>query len=157
MLRLCRSLALLFAFATTACAHSKIPNTNIDDTDENREILSIVDAYHSAIENRDADAVLALVSDEFYEDNGNTDRDDDYGKSQLADSLRSEFEKTEQFQLGLKVDGIVVDEDRAEAFVQYNLRARTEYPSGKKWKTSSDRARMTLVRTNGKWLIISGL
>lgn len=157
MLRFGRTLAVVSAFAMTACAHSKIPNTNIDDTDENREILAIVDAYHSAIENRDADAVLALVSDEFYEDNGNTDRDDDYGKNQLAESLRSEFEKTEQFQLGLKVDGIVVKDDRAEAFVQYNLRARTDYPSGKKWKTSSDRARMSLVRTNGKWLIVSGL
>ncbi len=148
---------LVSSLALGACAHSKIPNTSIDDTEENREILAVVDAYHAAIENRDADAVLALVSDEFYEDNGNTDREDDYGKTQLAESLRSEFEKTEKVQLGLRVDGIVIEDDKAEAFVQYNLKARTEFPSGKKWKTSSDRARMTLVRINEKWLITAGL
>lgn len=151
------ALAAFGALLVSACAHSKIPNTNIDDTDDNRAILAIVDAYHAAIENRDADAVLALVSDDFYEDNGNTDRNDDYGKSQLAESLRAEFEKTEQLQLGLKVEDIVVTDDRAHAFVQYNLRARTDFPSGKKWKTSSDRSRMTLVRVDGKWLILAGL
>ena len=157
MFRLASGLLVALPLALAACAHSKIPNTNIDDTEENREILALVDSYHVALESRDADAVLALVSDEFYEDNGNTNRDDDYGKTQLAESLRSEFEKTEKLQLGLRVDDIVIDDDRAEAFVQYNLKARTDFPSGKKWKTSSDRARMTLVRTGGKWLIIAGL
>lgn len=157
MLRSHLVLAGFMAAVLTGCAHSKIPNTTIDDTKDNRAILEIVDAYHSAMENRDADAILALVSDDFYEDNGNTDRNDDYGKAQLAETLRSEFEKTEQLQLGLKVEDIVVSEDRAQAFVQYNLRARTDFPSGKKWKTSSDRSRMTLVRVGDKWLIISGL
>lgn len=157
MLRPHLALVAFGALASSACAHSKIPNTNIDDTEDNRAILAIVDAYHAAIESRDADAVLALVSDDFYEDNGNTDRGDDYGKSQLEESLRAEFERTEQLQLGLKVEDIQVTDDRALAFVQYNLRARTDFPSGKKWKTSSDRSRMTFVRVGEKWLIIAGL
>jgi hypothetical protein len=148
------SFALLFL---GACAHSKISGTEIDDTPENREILSIVEEYHRAVERRDADAVLALVSPRFYEDNGNTDRADDYDFNGLKTTLSTDFARTKAMQLEIRVDDIQVEEDSAFAELFYTFRAQNEYPSGLQWDTGSDRTRIRFERRDGKWLIVAGL
>ena len=78
------SLLAACAFVSAACAHSKIPGTEIDDTDENQELLGDIIAYTGAVESRDADAVFAMVSPRYVEDNGNTDLTDDYYYKCLA-------------------------------------------------------------------------
>jgi hypothetical protein len=154
-----RSCSLIVALAAVAasCAHAKIANTNIDDTPENHEILDLVKEYQRAIESRDADALLALVSPRFYEDNGNTDRADDYDYNGLRTALAKDFSRTKAMQLEVRVDDIKVDQDKAYAEVYYTYRAQNEYASGLQWDTGSDRTRLRFERKNGKWLIIGGL
>ncbi|MEL6187577.1 MAG: nuclear transport factor 2 family protein [Myxococcota bacterium] len=149
---------LLLALAT-GCAHSKIRNTDIDDTSENREVLKFVEEYKSAVESLDADAVLALVDPSFYEDNGNTDSSDDYDYEGLKTHLRESFERTKAMQLILRVDAVEVERDEAFAELYYEFRAHNEYPSGEKWNTGTDRTRLRLIRS-GKdqpWRIAAGL
>jgi ketosteroid isomerase-like protein len=141
-----------------ACAHSKIPRTNIDDTTENREILNLVEEYTRAVESRDAAAVLALVSPRYYEDNGNTDRSDDYDYKGLKSGLTEDFSRTKAMQLQVRVDDIKVDDDTAYAELYYTYRAQNEYPSGLQWDTGSDRTRLRFQRTEeGRWMIVGGL
>ncbi|MCK6547705.1 nuclear transport factor 2 family protein [Myxococcota bacterium] len=143
---------------STACAHSKIPRTNIDDTEENREILAIVQEYQRAMVSRDSAAVLALVSPRFYEDNGNIDRADDYDYQGLATQLGKDFERTKAMQLEVRVDAIEVEEESAFAEIYYTYRAHNEYPAGMQWDTGTDRTRLRFERSkDGKWLIIGGL
>ena len=151
--------SLGLALVLSACAHSKIRDTEIDDTDENREVLALVEEYRRAVESLDADAVLALVSpDFFYEDNGNTDSSDDYDYSGLKDSLRQSFERTRAIQLRLRVDAVEVKKDSAFAELYYEYRAHNQYPSGPKWDTGTDRTRLRLVRNpEGQWRIAAGL
>ncbi|MEL7372265.1 MAG: hypothetical protein AAFN74_25290 [Myxococcota bacterium] len=148
---------MVLAALVGACAHDKIPRTQIDDTDENREIFRLVKAYEQALESLDADAVLALVSPNFYENNGNTDDRDDYDFFGLKDNLKRDFQRTRTLQLDLRVDAIEVKEDTAFAELYYQIRAQNEYPSGLKWETGSDRTRLRLERIDGKWLIMAGL
>ena len=150
-------LVLPVVLSLAACAHNKIPRTEIDDTDENREIYRLVKAYERALESLDADAVLALVSPNFYENNGNTDDSDDYDFYGLKDNLAEDFKRTRKIQLDLRVDAIEVEEDQAFAELFYRIRAQNEYPSGLKWETGSDRTRLKLERIDGKWLIVAGL
>jgi len=156
-----RLLGLALALTVGACAHTKIGSTEIDDTPENREILDLIDAYHRAVEARDTDAVLAMVSPAYYEDNGNTDRADDYDFRGLSDSLKSDFDRTKTMQLEIRVDDIVFadDEQSADAFILFTFRGQAELPTGKQWKTMTDRARLRFSRQgpNGKWLISAGL
>lgn len=141
-----------------ACAHAKIPRTEIDDTEENREILNLVEEYTRAVEHRDAAAVLAMVSPRFYEDNGNTDRSDDYDYNGLKSSLPDDFSRTKAMQLQVRVDAIKVDDNEAYAEVYYVFRAQNEYPAGLQWDTGSDRTRLRFTREEGgKWLIVGGL
>lgn len=153
-----RSVVLFAAFlGLSACAHSKIPLTNIDDTDDNREILTIVDEYHRAMESLDATAVLALVSPRFYEDNGNTNTNDDYDLDGLKTNLTAEFQRTKALQLQLRVDAIQVEDNQAYAELYYVVRAHNNYPAGDKWETGTDRTRLQFERVGEKWLITSGL
>ena len=85
---------LALSLGICACAHSKIRGTQIDDTEENRAILLIVEEYHRAVEDLDADAVLALVSPKYFEDNGNTIEADDYDYKGLSDGLKANFSRT---------------------------------------------------------------
>ncbi len=146
---------LLLTFV--ACAHGTIPGTQIPDTDDNRSVLHQVEEYKRAVESLDAEAVLALVSPNYYEDNGNTDAADDYDFSGLQASLREDFGRTRAIQLVLRVDAIEVEEETAFAEVYYQIRAQNEYPSGLKWETASDRSRLQFQRAKSGWMIISGL
>ena len=141
------------------CAHAKIANTSIDDTPENRAVLEVVESYRQAFQSRDAGALLALVSPRYYEDNGNTDRADDYDREGLKAELAREFDQTKALQLDVKINDIAVEEDQARAFayVEYTIRAHNKFPSGERWQTDSDRARITLEREGDKWLIVSGI
>jgi ketosteroid isomerase-like protein len=143
--------------AWSACAHSTIGSTNIEDTEDNREILSLVEEYRRALEALDADAVLSMVSRAYFEDNGNSDAGDDYDYSQLADHLYQDFERTRTLRVNVRVEAIEVEEDEAFAEVYYSLRAHNEYPSGAKWETAQDRTRLRFRREDGRWLIVSGL
>lgn len=148
---------LATVFSIGACAHNKIPRTEIDDTAENREILNLVEEYTRAVEHRDAAAVISMVSPKFYEDNGNTDRSDDYDFNGLKSSLSEDFGRTKAMQLQVRVDDIKVEDDTAYAEVYYVYRAQNEYPSGLQWDTGSDRTRLRFARENGKWMITGGL
>lgn len=148
----------MLALGLGACAHAKIPETEIDDTPDNRAVLQLVEDYQNAMEALDADAVLALVSPSFYEDNGNTDSADDYDYDGLKTVLAESFERTRAMQLILRVDDIEVEEESAFAELRYEYRAQNDYPSGLKWDTGSDRTRLRLQKApNGAWRIISGI
>lgn len=156
---LTRAAALGLALLGAGCAHDKIRGTHIDDTPENREIVDLVSAYHRAVEARDADAVLAMVSNRFFEDNGNTDRSDDYDKRGLADTLKADFERTKALTLDIRVDEVLVDDEtqHADAFILFSVRGQAELPAGNMWKTMTDRSRIRFAREGDKWLIVSGL
>ena len=142
---------------TSACAHTTIPGTEIEDTEENRAIIRVVEEYKTAVEAMDTDAILALVSPNFYENNGNIDESDDYDKVGLGKNLRSNFERTKRIQLILRIDDVLVEEQTAYAELYYQIRAHNEYPAGLKWETGSDRTRLTFERVEDRWLIVAGL
>lgn len=147
------------ALLGSGCAHGTIPGTEIEDTEENRKIIQLVEEYKSAVESLDTDAILALVSPNFYENNGNIDSDDDYDKKGLEKNLRENFERTKRIQLIVRIDDVQVEEDEGSAFAElyYRIRAHNEYPSGMKWETGSDRTRIEFERVGDKWMIVAGL
>lgn len=61
------------------CASSRIPNTDVPDTSENRDVIAFCERYRRAVETRDARALLAMASPRYFEDGGTPDGSDDYG------------------------------------------------------------------------------
>ena len=55
------------------CASSRIPNTDVPDTSENRDVVAFCERYRRAVESRDARALLAMASPRYFEDGGTPD------------------------------------------------------------------------------------
>ena len=156
-MRLMGILGFAACVGLSACAGKLIPRTSILDTDDNRAILDVVEDYHRALEQLDADALLAVVSPRYYEDNGNTDESDDYDYEGLRKQLAEDFQRTKAMKLDLRIDAIEVEDDRAFAELYYKIHAHNAYPAGLQWDTGSDRTRLRFERADGRWLIIAGL
>ena len=80
---------MVIALACTAigCAHGTIEGTTVPDTEENRAVLEVLKTYRTAMQERDADKIISLVSSEYFEDMGTIDQSDDYGYQHLTEKI----------------------------------------------------------------------
>ncbi len=142
----------------SGCAHSTLAGTNIPDTDDTRAIYAIVLDIDQAMEKRDADGILKHVSERYFEDNGTARQEDDYGYAELKGRILPEsLATTQEVQLDLLVQDIVVEGERAHVDLRYNSRARLNLPAGEMWDSHKDFNRIELLLEKGNWRIVSGL
>lgn len=88
------SRTFLFAAAAallSGCATRYIPNTDVEDTDDNRNVVTFCEKYRHAVELKDIGELLKLASNEYYEDGGNIDASDDLDYTGLRDYLTTRF------------------------------------------------------------------
>src|SRR5262245_48953989 len=86
-------LVLVAASALLAgCAMRYIPNTDVEDTDENRKVITFCERYRHAVELKDVAELLKLAANDYYEDGGNVDASDDLDYTGLKEYLTSRFE-----------------------------------------------------------------
>jgi hypothetical protein len=156
------ALLTLAMLALTACKPSLLPGTRVEDTPDNREVVKFLGEYKKAIESRSADQLMALVSDDYFEDNGTVDQTDDYGVEKLRARLSEHMGHTKQIYLEVQVQHIAVD-DAGVVNVDYhfNQRALIALDSGEKWVSFSDVNRLVLRKTGEEvedgLVIVSGL
>jgi len=150
--------ATLAIFVCAACSHNTIPGTNIPDRPENRAVLDIVAAYKAAMEARDANALLGLAAPNYY-DRGDPNKMStgplDYGS--LRREIPDDFKDVKSVHLDITVRDVQVEGDKARVDYYAVLRYAVSVPTGEKWFSEADDARMRLVRINGHWKIASGL
>jgi ketosteroid isomerase-like protein len=143
--------------ALTACGAKRIPGTEIRDTPDARAIVDVIDTYRQATERRDAPAVLALVSQSYFDDAGTADPADDVDYVQLKQLLPTHFQKLAAVRLGIGVREVQVKGDRALANVFYDSHYRVATATGEAAKQNSDVSQMHFVREDKAWKIVSGL
>lgn len=144
---------------TSACGTSYIANTQIPDTKENRSVWDRVMEYRKAVETRDADALLAMVSRNYYENSETTDDPtDDYGYDELRDIVIADFrDNVLEVQYRLLMRRIEVDGDRATADFEYYYNFKYVEGGVTAWRPKNDYNRLEFARENGAWMIIGGL
>jgi hypothetical protein len=142
------------AVALCACAPRLIPGTEIEDTDENQRILSVIEQYRRSAESRNVDAMEALIAPAFYDDSGTPDTTDDLDSTSLKTRLGKEWKnRVKTVRLNVQVKKIFVEGDTARVRYFYTLR----YQVGESWKQELDTKEMLLRRENGVWKILSGV
>ena len=152
-----RPLAVFAILSLAACSHATIGGTNVADTRENREVVEVLGKYKMAAEAKDVDALMQLVSTDYFDvaipGKGRDARD----YSQLKAALQQSFEKMKTLKLEMHLRDVKVVGDQAN--VDYFAISRYDLvlPSGEKWFTDSDDARLKLQRQQGQWKIVSGL
>jgi SnoaL-like domain len=156
-MRIARAIAAVALCA--ACSHNTIPGTSIPDRPENRAVLDVLASYKAALEARDSDALVALAAPNYY-DRGDPNRASTTGPtdySTLRRELPDDFKDVKSVHLDITVRDVQVEGDKAKVDYYGVLRYAVAVPTGEKWFSEADDARMRLVKINGRWKIASGL
>jgi ketosteroid isomerase-like protein len=139
-----------------ACSH-RIPGTEIQDNDDTRAIVDVIDKYRQAAERRDADTVLSLVSKRYFDDAGTPDPSDDVDYDQLRKRLTTDYARLTAVRLEIGVRKIEIAGEKAQAFVFYDEHYRIATKAGEVSKQANDVQRMRFVREDGAWKFSSGI
>ena len=62
------SLASAVSFGAAGCSKSYIPNTDVEDSSENKKVIAFCEQYRHAVEDKDVGTLLKLASPRYYED-----------------------------------------------------------------------------------------
>jgi hypothetical protein len=141
------------------CGSGMLGDSKVPDTEENRAVYELMLEYKDALQKRDADHILALVSRDYLENGSTTDSTaDDYGYQELAEEVLPKLlnnVKAIQFEFRPQAIDIIGD----HANVQFEYTTHFLYSEGgrENWHSKNDLNEWSLIRTPDGWRILSGL
>lgn len=149
------------------CSHSYIPNTDVEETEENRQIVAFCEKYRRAVERKDANAIVKMVSPQYYEDGGNADATDDmdferfkqWVTGQSAEQEGITFQDATSIRHEIRYRRVLKENNRI--YVDYTFSASFRIPTnhGDEWKRKVDDNRLELVQdgAGGEYRIVAGM
>lgn len=153
---------VLFALGVLAlgCTPKKIPGTDINDNDDTRAILNVIESYRLAVEKKDAPTIVMLADQTFRDDGGTTNPDDDLDYETLGAVLADRLQKFQDVKLEINVRKIEFDETGAHARAVYTWSSTFKLPGlSSKSQTEGEIKQMAFIRADKKapWKIVSGI
>ena len=166
--KLCSGLALL---TFVGCNHDFIPNTQVEDSDFNRDVIAYCEDYRHAVERRNTSQLLKMADPKYYEDGGTVDTSDDLDLTGLEDYLHKEFSKTSAIRYEIFYRDISIGRSN-QVFVDYTYSASYKVPGltpaaatstteaappADVWRRRVADNRLELVRNGSSFRILSGM
>jgi len=151
--------ALLLAVALAGCTTQLIPNTDIEDTEENRAVVEFCELYRHAVEHREIDKLLTLAHPDYYEDGGNVDATDDLDYAGLKTYLEGEFVRARAIRYEMHYRRISRNDTNGWE-VAYTYSASYKLPDGDAeiWHREVAENQLVLVTAaDGSYKIVSGM
>jgi len=159
MKQLLMAVALLgvLVCAATGCGKRYIPNTEIEDTELNREIVAFCERYRHAIEDLNVGLLLSMASPRYFDNSGTPSGDDDYDRSGLEEVLSERFSKLKAMRYEIKYRSL--HEQMGTVFVEFTYTMSFQYAVGEKtrWSNRTADNRLELERVDGSYLILAGM
>ncbi len=155
---------LWLALGVSACA-AQIPNTTVEDTPENREVVAFVERYRRAVEARDVRALLEMASPRYLDDNGTPGGDDDLDYDGLREKLSAWRDRVLDVRYEIKYRRVTYDRDKIFVEFRYTASFRVATPDGsERWARRLGDHRLILTperdqegESGGGFLILSGM
>lgn len=147
------------AVAVIGCTPRKIPGTDLDDTDDTRAILDVMEKYRSALEKRDAQTIITLADESFKDDGGSANPDDDYNYQDLYTKLPETLKKLGDIRVEFSVRKIELSEDTQSARATYTYTQSYVMPGLASRKQSDSEIKQMILKKadNNVWKIVSGV
>lgn len=147
------------AFALLGCGEKFIPNTDVEDTEENRKVIEYCEQYRIALEARDTARLLSMAADDYYEDGGSPSGHDDYDRAGLEQRLRERFQRVEAVRYDIRYRRVVYFPDRVEVYYSYYGRFQVagQADGESLWFSEVGDNRLVLARVPDGYKILSGL
>jgi hypothetical protein len=151
------ALTLLGSLSISGCATHYIPNTDVEDTSENRKIITFCERYRHAVERKNVGELLRLASTEYYEDGGNIDASDDLDYAGLKDYLTSKFQDARAIRYEIRYRRVIQEEDVIYVDYTYSASYRIPGTKGEEWRRKVDENRLELVAHQDEFKIVAGM
>lgn len=149
----------LLCVALAACADKQIPNTDVEDTPEARDVVDFVEKYRSAVMARDANRLLSLASKDYYDDMGTPQGEDDVDLEGLRERLTATFgPDLISVHYDIRYRDVVFLPTKVLVDFTYIGRFRINAPEGARWERRLSDNRLILAKTDkGGYAILSGM
>jgi hypothetical protein len=151
-------LGLLLPLALGACTVPMIPNTDLEDTEQNRSVIEFCEVYRHAVEHRDIDKLLSMAHADYYEDGGNVDATDDLDYAGLKAYLESEFVRARAIRYEIHYRSIARNE-RNGWDIAYTYSASYKLPDGERevWHREVSDNQLVVVASGETFKILAGM
>jgi hypothetical protein len=153
-----RLLIALLPLGSLGCTTQLIPNTDLEDTAENRSLVEFCELYRHAVERRDIDKLLSYAHPDYYEDGGNVDATDDLDYAGLKTYLEGEFVRARAIRYEIHYRRILKNE-RNGWDIDYTYSASYKLPEGdaEVWHREVAENELVLVAAGDSFKILSGM
>ena len=150
-------LILLSALLVGGCQKHYIPNTEIIDTDFNRDVVNFCERYRHAVEDLNIGALMEMASPRYFDNSGTPSGDDDLDRDGLEQVLRERFEAIEEIRFEMKYRELFVQDNAI--FVQYTYTMSFQYTvdGETRWHNHTGDKRLELEKVDNSFLIVSGM
>lgn len=150
-------LILILALLQTGCGKRLIPNTEIEDTDENREIVAFCERYRHAIEDLNIGLLLTLASPRYFDNSGTAAGDDDMDRAGLEEVLKSRFSSVKAVRHEIHYRDIYEQNGVVHVEYTYTMSFQYDLEGKSKWSNRTADNQLELERVDGGYLILSGM
>ncbi len=156
VLRLLGATICVVAFA--ACSKAYIPNTDVEDTGENRKVIEFCEVYRHSLEDKNVGQLVKMMSPGYFEDGGNTKNEDDADFDAIREFLTGDFLKTTGIRYEIRYRRITFT-PRNHIFIDYTYAAAWRIPGVKadEWHHAVADNRLDLVRDGDSFKIVAGM
>lgn len=152
------ALAAVASFGGAGCAHREyFPGTTILKTEQNREVIEVIEQYRRRLIERNIEGMLVLASDKYFEDSGTPRSDDDYGYEGLKEVLMRKLQRVKSLRFDIEYNSVKIAGSRAEIEVFLDGSFELAAESGDRYRRVNDYHRFVLDRSGERWKFLSGM
>jgi hypothetical protein len=150
-------LTVAFTVLASGCGKKYIPNTEIEDTEFNRELIGFCERYRHAVEDMNVGLLLSLASPRYFDNAGTPTGDDDFDRSGLEEVLNERFRSVKAIRYELRYRDIF--EHRNLIFVEFTYTLSFQYEVGgqTKWSNKTADNRLEIEPVDDGYLIVAGM
>jgi hypothetical protein len=146
----------LICFAA-GCKPKFIPNTEVPDTEGNRDIITFCERYRHAVEDLNVGLLLSLASPKYFDDSGTVDGDDDMDRTGLEAVLKDRFKIIEAIRYEIKYRTVYTKNNIIMVEYTYTTSYRFAMDGKPHWENKTADNRLELESVDGSYKILSGM
>ncbi len=150
-------LIFFLVLATLGCTPKFIPNTEVPDTAENREVINFCERYRHAVESMNIGLLLSLASPKYFDDSGTVSGDDDMDRAGLEEVLKTRFKEVKNIRYEIKYRAVYQKGDVTMVEYTYTTSYQFDMDGKPHWENKTADNRLELERVNDSFLILTGM
>jgi hypothetical protein len=147
----------LLMIVVCGCGEKFIPNTEIEDNEDNRAIVNFCERYRHAVEDLNIGLLLSLAAPRYFDNSGTPSGDDDIDLPELEEILKERFKAIKSLRYEIRYRNVYEVQD--VVMVEYTYTMNCQYEIGEKtrWVNKTADNRLELERVDGGFRILTGM